>query len=288
MKIYADWELNLIKNLLDIKYSFLRPIKSKDLFRLGNNMDGGYIVGKDSIEKIDTLVSFGLGDGSNTENEPWSFEKSLVKIKPNIDIYIFDHTVSSKEYFNIIAKYLRRFLTFRCNFFELKKRIFFFKKYIKFLGLKNIHFYKKKIVSNENKNSKNMSVKYIFNKLSDEKKVILKCDIEGDEYKIIDDILIYKDNINLLIIEFHNLDIKINEFKNVMKKLLEEYHIVHLHGNNHLGVREDGLPIVLELTLANNNTLKDKDNLEYTNSLPLSGLDFPCNPTNEDIDIFFS
>ena len=62
MKIYAGWELNLIKNLLDIKYSFLKPIKNKDLFRLGNNMDGGYIVSKDSIEKIDTLVSFGLGD----------------------------------------------------------------------------------------------------------------------------------------------------------------------------------------------------------------------------------
>ena len=76
-------------NKIDKKYNFLIQIKKGNLIRLGNKMDGGYIVDRSSILKINTFLSFGLGDGSNTDNTPWSFENDLLKLNPNLEIFIF-------------------------------------------------------------------------------------------------------------------------------------------------------------------------------------------------------
>ena len=49
------------KNILNKKYNFLRPIKTKSLVRMGRNMVGGYIVDLEIIEKTNTLISLGFG-----------------------------------------------------------------------------------------------------------------------------------------------------------------------------------------------------------------------------------
>ena len=46
---------------LDKKYSFLKPVKSNNLIRLGRRHDGGYIVDSKIVKKCNTLVTFGLG-----------------------------------------------------------------------------------------------------------------------------------------------------------------------------------------------------------------------------------
>ena len=66
------------------EYNFLTPILKEGLIRLGNKMDGGYVVDDLTITEIDTFLSFGLGDGSNTDNTPWSFENDLLKKNPNV------------------------------------------------------------------------------------------------------------------------------------------------------------------------------------------------------------
>ena len=50
-----------------------------------------------------------LGDGSNTENLPWAFERDLLKLNNNTKIFVYDHTVGLMNYFRVIFKYLRRF-----------------------------------------------------------------------------------------------------------------------------------------------------------------------------------
>ena len=40
--------------------------------------------------------------------------------------------------------------------------------------------------------------------MTDGKKILLKIDIEGDEYKIVEDVCRYGEKIDLLIIEFHH------------------------------------------------------------------------------------
>ena len=54
--------------------------------------------------------------------------------------------------------------------------------------------------------------KYVTNsdliKISQHKdKILLKIDIEGSEYRILEDIISIKDSLNALIIEFHDIDL---------------------------------------------------------------------------------
>ena len=117
-------------------------------------------------------------------------------------------------------------------------------------------------------------------------KVGLKVDIEGDEYKIINDIIKNSKKINFLIIEFHQIEIKNKTFIDNAKKITEFFDIVHLHGNNHEKVMKDGFPDVLEITFVNKN-----NNLDYVNfpkNFPIDDLDFPNNPFKADIDIKFN
>ena len=50
-------------NYINEKYNFLAPIIKNKLIRLLNKMDGGYIVDNEIISKLDTFISFGLGNG---------------------------------------------------------------------------------------------------------------------------------------------------------------------------------------------------------------------------------
>ena len=274
-------------NKIQKKYNFLTPILKEGLIRLGNKMDGGYVVDDLTISEIDTFLSFGLGDGSNTDNTPWSFENDLLKKNPYIEIIIYDHSVSIKDYLRIIIKYLRRFLTFRTNFFELNRRINYLKNYLYFIRLKNVNFFKKKVVGKLNDNGNCINIKKIFRLLEDKKRSIgLKCDIEGSEYYVIEDILHFSQNIQLMIIEFHWTDKKNDLFINLIKKIQKNFEIIHLHGNNYKSVNEEGLPNVIEITFLKKgkiNTLKKK----YKYNFPIKNLDFPCDPLKKDIEISF-
>ena len=274
-------------NKIQKKYNFLTPILKEGLIRLGNKMDGGYVVDDLTITEIDTFLSFGLGDGSNTDNTPWSFENDLLKKNPYIEIIIYDHSVSIKDYLRIIIKYLRRFLTFRTNFFELNRRINYLKNYLYFIRLNNVNFFKKKVVGKLNDNGNCINIKKIFNLLEDKKRLIgLKCDIEGSEYYVIEDILHFSQNIQLMIIEFHWTDKKNDLFINLIKKIQKNFEIIHLHGNNYKSVNEEGLPNVIEITFLKKekiNTLKKK----YKYNFPIKNLDFPCDPLKKDIEISF-
>ena len=59
-------------NIVDKKYNFLRPIKTKGLIRLGGKEDGGYIISKKALEDCDFLLSFGMSND-------WSFEQEFLK-----------------------------------------------------------------------------------------------------------------------------------------------------------------------------------------------------------------
>jgi hypothetical protein len=74
--------MKLPKNL-----NYLRPIQINDLFRVGNNADGGYVIPYKAFKQIDTIVSFGLG-------ENFSFEKHAHLLNNKLNIIVYDHTVN--------------------------------------------------------------------------------------------------------------------------------------------------------------------------------------------------
>ena len=52
--LYRDLSSFREQNIICKNYNFLRPIKNDNLIRLGDNIDGGYIVDSEIIKKINT------------------------------------------------------------------------------------------------------------------------------------------------------------------------------------------------------------------------------------------
>ena len=48
------------KIFLSSRYNFVRPIRYKDLIRVGQKQDGGYVIGKKLLKNAKYLLSFGL------------------------------------------------------------------------------------------------------------------------------------------------------------------------------------------------------------------------------------
>lgn len=265
-------------NVLDKKYNFLKSIKTDNLIRVGAKADGGYIVDSKIIENCNILISFGLGSH-------WSFELDFLKKNKYLIIYVYDYTVSKWPYLKEIWKYLRRFLTFRVSIEALQSRLDAYHKFRKFINLDNVKLYKEKIIY-PIKESKDTDLKKVFSRIDNKSEVILKCDIEGDEYNIIDQIIEYSSRIKMLIIEFHWINKNENIFLESVKKMKKNFEIIHIHANNHDSKLKSGLPITLEFTFLNRKLVLTQK-IEYFNDFPIKDLDYPNNPNKEDISFSF-
>ena len=264
-------------NHLDKKYNILRPIKNDKLLRLGRKADGGYVVDKKALKDCNTLITFGLGDD-------WSFENDLLKKNNNIQIHIYDHTVSFWFYLDTLIKYLRRFLTLRATYISVEKSFKNLFNFLRFLNLKNIFFYKEKVTS-PIKKKKEVDLDEAFSRLKIKNNIILKIDIEGDEYILIDQIIKNYEKINILIFEFHWLDKNEKIFLDSVNSLKRYFDIIHIHGNNHCEKNLYGLPIALEITM--NNIKYRPKKIDFKNNFPIDQLDYPNNPYKEDLNLNF-
>ena len=206
-----------------------KPENEYDLIRLGQDNDGGYLVEKKSFENTECLISLGI-------NDDWSFEEDF--LKKNIIIKCFDDVLDEKF---LLKKIINHFIFFFSNInnFSLLKNCI--SNYFSFLRIKKkIQFNKKSISYND------------LNKILSQEKnnIFLKIDIEGHEYRILDDLLLNQKKIIGLVIEFHDCDLHLEK----IIKFLSSFNLtlVHIHGNN-ASIRDlNGDIVVLELTFSKN------------------------------------
>ncbi len=81
-----------------------------------------------------------------------------------------------------------------------------------------------------------------------DKDVFIKIDIEGDEYRVLDDLVKHADKIIGLVIEFHNSDIHHSQIEKFIKNF--KLKIVHIHANNAGPLNKYGDPTILEVSFA--------------------------------------
>ena len=165
---------------------------------------------------------------------------------------------------------------------RLRKIIGIFKyfNYIKFFKDNNKHNIIK--IGTQNIDYKEITISKI---LKDQNNVILKIDIEGDEYKILNEIIVNSEKINSLIIEFHN----IHEYMHLIKKFIENskyLKLIHIHANNFAGKNNDGDPNVLELTFINIKKTK-LELIKTEKNYPLKNLDYKNTHRKEDFFLRF-
>jgi hypothetical protein len=218
---------------MDIK---LKPKYQYELLRIGNKNDGGYLVEKSSFQNSDFLIGLGI-------NDDWSFEKNFKK-----DFIGVDNQLS----FKFLLK------NFLISFFLIFSRaaifnpLYSFLKIIDYLSIRN-KFIQATVSNYDNSDLGFISLKTIFTKIIKNPikgKVFLKSDIEGSEYRILNDILKYEDFLSGLVIEFHDVDLNKDKIIDFSNKLNLE--LVHIHANNFGGVDSKNNPLVIEISYSRN------------------------------------
>ena len=250
----------------------LKPSYQYNLIRLGQDNDGGYLVEKDSVLSSKGLISFGL-------NLDWSFEKDFSNLN-KCSIHCYDHTVKYSK----IKKYSRKSILniFNKKFWSKKgiKQIIenfnLSKTYKNFFSGNIIHFRQAIGLGNNliklDEVLERINVSPIF----------LKIDIEGSEYRILDDIIRLQNNICGLVIEFHDVDLNLNKILDFINKL--SLNLVHIHGQNPGGesyLDANGDPTQIELSFSNSTNF-----INQAVKIP-NHLDQPSDPRFNEVNLIF-
>lgn len=250
--------------MLNNKLNYLIPYEVDELVRLGCKQDGGYVISKSSLENCSFLLSFGMA-------ENWSFEEDFVKYNSSNEVHIYDHTVNINFFLVRLYKSVKRIFYFKSNLKNIIKKILDIKNYLYLKNIKIIHF--KERVGKKNL-SNSSDIKKIFSRIQKNSKIILKIDIEGDEFEILEELNSLSKLIHTLVIEFHYLDKKREKFEKIIKKINDNFFIIHLHGNNDTDYCEDGLPKTLEISFINKKYLFNAKK-KIKCKLPIKNIDFP-------------
>ena len=245
---------------------FLCPLYETDLVRIGKNNDGGYSIPKQSLSHTKLLYSFGL-------NDDFSFEEEFHS-KAGAKIICYDNSVNWKFFlkkfllgdFKSIFKYINH-----RAFFDGKNKIHE-PKYIAPIGTFHTVLKEEKIID-LNSMLINSSLNSLF----------FKIDIEGSEYRILEQLTKHAPCMTGMVIEFHDCDLNYHRIKNFMENF--ELQLVHIHVNNWDFVSPKKFPQALELTFSPRQFNKMIAN--KTKKFPIL-LDQPNNPLFQDYPIEFN
>ena len=255
--------------------TFLKPYHTdlSNLIRLGKKSDGGYVIDKRVIRRTRVIITCGL-------EAEWSFEKQFQEYNKNCKILAFDHTVNNKFWADRFLKdFISLLLLRKIKPYQILD-VFKFVQYLTFFKGKNKH-YLKKIVSTKTKQNNQIT---ISEAIGDNKDIVLKVDIEGDEYKVLKEINKNFNKLNLVIIEFHNLQKNLKKIKDFMGK--SKLRNIHINANNYGKVDKYGIPQVIEMTLINPIKFRIK-NKKTRRKYPIKGLDFKNYKRGKEIKITF-
>lgn len=251
--------------------NLIRPQLVGMMQRVGSEHDGGYVIPK-NLPMVSTLVSFGLGDN-------WSFEKEFLKLGAVNNFVVYDHTVSTK---GLIGRVNSRFRIKNFSLSALIFRLIILFRYIVDFRIRKYRHISKKITQYET-NSRCTNLMEVASVL-ETNEFILKIDIEGDEYLLIDQLCSISNRVPLLIIEFHDTDLNRERFETSIKKLTQLYVNCHVHANNFDALGKDGVPRALEFTFGRLDIYRGR---QFTGSLPISGLDSPSSANRPDHTMVF-
>lgn len=280
----------------------LRSLKPKlvdDLIRLGNkDRDGGYILSNRQIGITKVLIGLGI-------HYDWTFEEHFKKRNKDSVLYCYDFSVGKWAYikgFILSSLVIISPFTYANALLNRRKENFFLQPFIEisaffrffsFFKTKKKNFFYQKGIS-DHKYGKFITIDEMMSNLPNlkdlgENSIYLKMDIEGSEYDVIEDILKYKNKINGIVIEFHNLKQLWNEFIYLVTELNNDYEIIHLHGNNCGGtIADTQVPNLVEVSFMKRTLLTSSELTAINNkTYPLPDIDKPNLTNKADIPITF-
>jgi hypothetical protein len=241
----------------------LRFRACSDLIRLGVQSDGGYLVSEADVSRSKLLLGFGI-------NTDWTFEMDFHRRNP-VPIIAYDASTNFQLFVkhSLIALSQREIGKALVTPFRYRSLRRFFSEpnvlHGKFVGL--------------GAGGGRVSMQEVMEGL-DQTDVFVKMDIEGSEYRCLDDLLAHQHLISAFVVEFHDVDLHIDRIIDFVRAF--ELDIAHIHANNHSPLTGDGLPLVLEITFSRHGAFTDDEPV-----LPHQ-LDRACNLGDDEIAIGFA
>lgn len=266
----------------------IRPTPIRELARVGDQNDGGYVIPELSLAMTDTLLSLGLAfnwsfddqflaashaavigvDGSLTR---WDFtRRALQKWRHGLG-YLLSGKIAKARERSARAQDLMRW---RDIFFGASggpsSRML--KLYVGTLPGSEFITIGGLLGDAPRKNAS----------------VFVKMDIEGSEYEVLHELRDRAAEINAFVVEFHGLGPRGAEFTTCIRALLERFTIVHVHPNNLGGVIPGtDLPDTLEITFLNSALLPRTTTRAAMPAYPIAGLDAACSPRIPELPLNF-
>lgn len=252
---------NLVPIPIPLDWTCLMPETSGFSIRIGNEHDGGYVVNSNDLKNAEVLLSFGLGND-------FSFEKQFKKLNPKCRVLVFDHTITYPDFIQFSYKCFKLFVQFK-----IKNCLDYIRTYLdyqNFFNSKDVSHLQKRI-TNFPFREHDTTLDSIFHNFKLKNNIFLKIDIEGDEFKLLNDILKFRHNLTGLVMEFHNLYILSEKMLTFAVELLDTHFVENININNNGDITEKGFPDVIEVTFSRRSDeykyTRPKFSINYSNSL---------------------
>ncbi|WP_421853361.1 hypothetical protein [Oricola sp.] len=234
------------------------------LIRLGSAHDGGYLVAEADLLRTDHLLSFGIG-------ENWEFEQDFCQ-RNTVPVTAYDASVGPLDHCWRALDLVTRSLSLRRATKSVRKcwdyRSFF-----------QSHPHNRHISRHVGIGHQYLPMEAVLGE-TDAGSIFVKMDIEGSEYRCLEALIEDHGRISGAVIEFHDVDLHMALVDDFVRRFGLE--LVHIHANNFAPLSDSGLPHVLELTFSRHCEPQDRECV-YPHPL-----DRPNSPAASEIIISFA
>lgn len=250
------------------------PHAPADLVRVGAKFDGGYVISHRMIEAAGGLLSFGLSD-------EWEFEEEFTR-SACVPVVCFDPTVNGLFWAKRFAAGLVKGL-FSLDLRRLRRgmRMIDYRRY--FDGRRNRHV--RKAIGYSGPKSLSLADAIATAGLTGP--LMLKMDIEGWEYRILQQLVDLRSEFIGFAIEFHDIDLHEQRIVDFVEAVSDRFILIHFHANSHTTIGPNGLALVFELTFMARSLLQPGEQLSVR-ALPIAELDAPNIPGQNEAVVSFA
>ncbi len=263
----------------------LKPRPIAGLRRIGSPHDGGYVIPDGLISRTRVLLSLGISDD-------WSFESAFQKVQPSVRVVGVDGSVGYGHFFikGLCSWFKVLFYLSILNADRLRKhaaRLAVSRDFFRFF--KGNNSFLKKWVGRDC-GERSISLTRLLEEHGAEGSppgLFLKIDIEGSEYEVLDQLLPLSDRVLGVVVEFHRLGSRIDQFNSLLERVCGKFTVVHAHGNNYAPyLEEHAFPDTVEATFVNASLMTELAPGPERPG-PIYGLDAPNDPARADHPLKF-
>lgn len=212
----------------------LQPKVFQDLIRLGRDYDGGYLLVARDLARSEFLIGCGL-------NDDWSFEQAFVQGRA-VPLVAFDHTIGSVVFAKRLRSAFKRPWRWR-RVLGAARSLADYKQF--FDGRERIHVARP---VGAPQRADHVKLTDCVAERFGQGSGFFKLDIEGAEYRLLDELLVLAPQMTGLVIEFHALDLHLARVLDFIERM--PLVLAHCHVNQCGGMHPNGTPLVVELTFS--------------------------------------